>query len=246
MPLDYETGTVYNNLYGNTYNLYGISAWSSATNYHYNATNTLSQASSSNRIAFNNPIVAFGERVGGTPLYINQPYSFGVYAGDLAPLQTPFQIAVFNRTNFAVAGYIVLYPPTMGNTASWNNYTSNGFQAGSTNYLADGVTVTTNTFGLNATLSDTPDMTWGASQNGAYVLTQTASSQATNYYYLVEAIGWLDNRPADGAGHQWKSHAIPALFAGIRAASPVARDLPGPAPIRREPPSAILRGDDAG
>ena len=37
-----------------------------------------------NRISFNNPIVAFGERVGGTPLYFSQPYNFGIYAGDPA------------------------------------------------------------------------------------------------------------------------------------------------------------------
>ena len=38
------------------------------TTYHYNATNGLPQTNPATRIAFNNPIVAFGERVGGTGL----------------------------------------------------------------------------------------------------------------------------------------------------------------------------------
>jgi len=194
VPLDSETGTPYSNLYGNTYALYGISSWGS-TFYHYNATNSLAQTNNANRIAFNNPIVAFGERVGGTPLYLNQPYSFGIYAGDPAPLSAPIQIAVYYRTNFALAGYINLYPPNSSSTSSWNNYTTNGFQVSTgTNYLADAVTVTTNNFGLATTLSSSPDLSWGTTSQGAYELTHTANNQATNYYYVVEAFGYLDSK----------------------------------------------------
>jgi len=200
VPLDSETGTVYSNLYGNASSLYGIAAWSTPTYYHYNATNSLTQTNSANRIPFNNPIVAFGERVGGTPLYLNQPYNFGVYAGDPMPVQAPFVITVFNRTTFSIAGFISLNPPNISSSSSWNNYTSNGFQVvTSTNYLGDGVTGTTNTFGLATVLSDSPDMRWGTisgtpSTRGAYVLTHTANAQATNYYYLVQAYGWLSGK----------------------------------------------------
>jgi len=194
VPLDSETGTPYSNLYGNTYALYGISSWGS-TFYHYNATNSLAQTNNANRIAFNNPIVAFGERVGGTPLYLNQAYSFGIYAGDPAPLSAPIQIAVYYRTNFALAGYINLYPPNSSSTSSWNNYTTNGFQVStSTNYLADAVTGTTNNFGLATTLSSSPDLSWGTTSQGAYELTHMANDQATNYYYVVQAFGYLDSQ----------------------------------------------------
>jgi RHS repeat-associated protein len=194
VPVDSETGTPYDNLYGNAYTLYGISAWGS-TYYHYNATNSLAQTNNANRIAFNNPIVAFGERVGGTPLYLNQPYNFGVYAGDPGPLSAPIQILVYYRTNYALAGYINLYPPNSSSTSSWNNYTTNGFQVStSTNYLADGVTGTTNNFGLATILSSSPDLSWGTTSPGAYELTHTANNQATNYYYLVEAFGYLDSQ----------------------------------------------------
>ncbi|HEV2318124.1 MAG TPA: choice-of-anchor Q domain-containing protein, partial [Verrucomicrobiae bacterium] len=198
IPLDYETGTVYSNLNGNCSSLYPeLTSWLTADYYHYNATNSLSQTNAANRIAFDNPIVAFGERVGGTPLYLGQPYRFGIYSGDMMPMQTPVIISVFYRTNYALAGFINLSVPNAANTNSWNSYVANGFEmATGTNYLSttNGLVITTNTFGLTTMLSDTPDLNWGALQPGAYVLTHTASSQATNYYYLVETYGWLDSQ----------------------------------------------------
>ncbi len=194
VPLDAETGTPYDNLYGNASTLYGIGAWGS-TYYHYNATNSLAQTNNANRIAFNNPIVAFGERVGGTPLYLNKPYSFGVYAGDPGPLSAPIQIEVFYRTNFALAGYINLYPPNSSISGSWNNYSTNGFQIStSTNYLADGATGTTNNFGLATILSSSPNLSWGTTSPGAYELTHIANDQATNFYYVVAAYGYLNSK----------------------------------------------------
>jgi RHS repeat-associated protein len=199
IPQDGETGTVYSNLYGNAYSLYGIAAWNAATYYHYNATNSLTQTNNANRLPFNNPIVAFGERVGGTPLYVNQNYSFGIYAGDPMPLLTPVVITVYNRTNFSVAGFINFSPPNILSSNSWNGYVTNGYQViNSTNYLSDGATVTTNTYGLTTILSDSPDLNWGSISGtiytrGAYVLTHMATAQATNYYYVVAAYGTVSN-----------------------------------------------------
>ena len=186
IPLDYESGTIYSNLNGNATNLYpGLSggAWSSQTLYHYNATNSLSQTNTANRIAFNNPIVAFGERTGGTPLYFSQPYNFGIYAGNPLLTATQIVIQVYYRTNDQLAGSIKVVPPNYTNANSMVGYATNGFQ------------VTTNAFGLSTTLSDSPGLNWGATSLGAYVLTHTASTLATNYYYLVEASGY----PAAGS-----------------------------------------------
>lgn len=191
VPLDYETGTVYSNLNGNALSLYGLTNWTFGfTLYQYNATNSLSQTNYLNRIPFNNPIVAFGERVGGTPLYINQPYSFGVYDG--TPIEPNFVIAVFNRTNFSRAGFILLYPPiSLTQTNYLFSYYTNGFvSVTATNYLPDLTTVTTNSFGLSTTLNFSPGLTFGATASGAFELTHTATAQATNYYYLVEQYGY--------------------------------------------------------
>jgi hypothetical protein len=79
--------------------------------YHYNATNSLPQTNIANRIAFNNPVVAFGERIGGTPLYFSQPYNFGIYAGDPLLATTQIVIQVYNRSNDQLAGSIKVVPP---------------------------------------------------------------------------------------------------------------------------------------
>jgi RHS repeat-associated protein len=198
VPLDYEQGTVYSNVNGNCSNLYaGLTSWTNQTLYHYNAASGLTQTNITNRIAFNNPIVAFGERTGGTGLYIGQPYQFGIYAGDPLHVPTNILILVYNRTNLALAGTINVIPPNYTNSVSMLSYATNGFQ------------VTTNAFGLSTMLSDSPTLTWGASSLGAYVLNHTASSTATNYYYLVEVAGY----PADG------SNAMVIATNGVRAPS---------------------------
>ena len=179
IPMDAETGTVYSNLTGNCSALYpGLSSWSGPTLYHLNAASSLSQTNITNRIAFNNPIVAFGERTGGTPLYFSQPYDFGIYAGDPLLSTTQIVIQVYYRTNLQLAGSISVVPPNYFNTNSMAGYVTNGFQ------------VTTNGFGLSTTLSDSPGLSWGTTSLGAYVLTHTAASQATNYYYLVTVSGY--------------------------------------------------------
>ncbi|HEV2327430.1 MAG TPA: DUF6531 domain-containing protein [Verrucomicrobiae bacterium] len=184
-PLDFETGTVYSNINGNCSNLYsGLASWNSQTFYHYNASNSLSQAFPTNRIPFNNPIVAFGERVGGTPLYYNQAYQFGIYAGDTIFSNTPIIIQAYYRTNYQLAGTVTFYPPNVLASTSnqWVNFLTNGFQ------------LSTNAFGLTTIVSGQPYLTYGESGYGAVVLTQTASTQATNYYYVVGMEGY----PADG------------------------------------------------
>jgi RHS repeat-associated protein len=180
IPLDSEKGIVYSNVNGNCSTLYpGLTSWSTSNLYHYNATNTLTQTNSTNRIQFNNPIVAFGERVGGTPLYLNQNYSFGIYAGDQEGL--PIAINVYARSNYAYVGAISLTIPATSNL--WLAFASNGFQATFTNY------------GLVTTMSTTPDLDWGATEihQSSYVLTHQASAAATNYYYVVESYGWPDD-----------------------------------------------------
>ena len=72
---------------------------------------TLYQLASSNAngsgpttFAVQNPVVAFGSKSGGSPLYLNQPYRFSAYAGGFNENATGstniVQIAVYNATNF--------------------------------------------------------------------------------------------------------------------------------------------------
>lgn len=184
VPLEYETGTLYSNINGNCSTLYsGLTSWNSQTLYHYDATNSLAQTNTANRIPFNNPIVAFGERIGGSPLYNNQPYSFGIYAGDPILSNQPVVIQAFYRTNYQLAGSVSIYLPTLSNTNYWNTYTTNGFQ------------IITNAYGLTTILAGSTHLNWGENSSGSYVLTHTASDQSTNYYYVVE----IGGSPADNS-----------------------------------------------
>lgn len=184
VPLDSEKGVTYDNMFGNCGTLYpGIVSWNSTTYYHYNATNSSSSTNWTNRIPFNNPIVAFGERVGGTPLYINQEYNFGIYAGNPITVgDAPVTILAYYRTNYGYAGDIEIVPPYFNDTNSWNNFTSNNFE------------LTKSAFGLTTTLASSPNLNWGSTSRGAYQLTHTATSTATNYYYVVVAYGVPDNQ----------------------------------------------------
>jgi len=180
VPIDGETGPLYTNVSGNASTLYpGLpgGAWSSQTLYHYNVTNGLPQSNIANRIPFNNPIVAFGERTGGTPLYLSQTYTFGVYAGDLVPSNQPLVIQAYFRTNLQLAGTISIYPPTLANSNLWIKFSTNGFL------------FTTNGYGLTTTLSKSSYTSWGEDSAGCYVLNHTASASATNYYYVIAAGG---------------------------------------------------------
>jgi RHS repeat-associated protein len=183
VPLNYQTGANYDNVSGNCATLYpGLTSWTNATLYHLNATNSLSQPNPANRIAFNNPIAAFGERVGGTPLYPGQPYSFGIYAGTPYPTLLPLSILAYARSNFALVGAVNISPPTPYNSNSWTDYVNSGHR------------FTTNAHALKTTLADTPNLTWGTTNYGAWVLTHEASDASTNYFYVVQASGYVDSQ----------------------------------------------------
>ena len=144
--------------------------------------------------------MAFGERIGGTPLYLNQEYNFGIYAGDPIGVGTPIEILAFYRTNFAFAGETDVYPPKFSNTNSWNSFTSNGLQ------------VTASGYGLTTTLSTTPKLSFGATTLGAYALTHTASGAATNYYYVVLQYGLPNDSFPIGMAQDTNGYVAPSYL----------------------------------
>jgi len=181
-PLDFQKGVVLDNLNGNGTNLFpGINL--GPTRYHYDATNAANQNYATNRIPFNNPIVAFGGRVGGSPLYFNQEYRFGTYAGVTAPFSTGvLHIEVYRQSDFVLAGYIFMEIPALSDTNAWRSFLTNGYQKTVTGY------------GLTTTLRfDDPYVMWGVAYGGGcYHLTHTATQTATNYLYVVNLAGYND------------------------------------------------------
>ena len=147
------------------------------------------QTNITGRIAFQNPIVAFGSPVGGSPLYLNQGYGFGIYAGDASVnYSNALRIQVYYRSNSALAGTISLPIPNPANSNQLANLVTNGFSQ------------TFTQFGLQTVWLTTPGQRWGVLFSDTYILTHTAiSSVATNYYYRGRRNGERSGGPADGA-----------------------------------------------
>jgi YD repeat-containing protein len=178
VPLDFEMGVNLDAIGGNATNLFPANPWTT-TLYHFNATNTtVVQTNSTGRIPFQNPIVAFGDTVGGSPLYLNQNYRFSVAAGTPLNLTNALRIQVYYRSNSAYAGTISLPIPDTTVSFQENQLVTNGF------------TATFSGFGLQTTLFISTAANYGLLFSPSYKLTHNATSAATNYYYVVEEQGY--------------------------------------------------------
>jgi RHS repeat-associated protein len=175
IPLNAQTGVPLAAIGGNATNLFPGNQWTNNL-YHYNATNLVSQWGLTNgRIVFQNPIVCFGSPVGGSPLYLNQNYSFGIGAGDAsANLSNALRIQVYSRSNSAYVGTISMPLPDVTQTSALTTLATNGF------------TQTFSGFGLQTTILVSPFENWGVIIGSTFNITHTATATATNYYFVVE------------------------------------------------------------
>jgi hypothetical protein len=148
--------------------------------YHYNATNPASLTDLSKRIPLNNPVAAFGSRVGGSPMYIGQQYRFGVYAGEVSPVSFALLIRTFTRTPTSIVynGAALIDLPYTGYTASWLQFQTNGYT----------LTVTTNGLTTIIGFENVFDR-WATGFQGTFTLTHFADTTATNKIYQVELSG---------------------------------------------------------
>jgi YD repeat-containing protein len=180
IPLDFQKGIALDPIEGNATNLFSPMPWT-ATRYHYNATNLASATNYQLRIPYRNPIVAFGGRVGGSPLYLRQKYDFGVYAGQ--NVETGFSdiaVDVLYRTNMSLAASVEFYIPVPWQTNEWRQFATNGYS------------VTANTNGLTTTVRLLGDFAWGIDYYSSFILTHEGDESSTNYVYVVYGLGYND------------------------------------------------------
>lgn len=200
LPLDLEQGIRLAN-YGNNLYSYGASApWFLRVQktQRQHVWQLVGSTTNVTRFTVDNPVVAFGNDGGGSPLYVGQTYRFGIFAGayDERTGQTNrLRILVYDRnvlasgaTNVAPTNIITIALPRRTVAAEWSNYVANG----------NCVVVQTN--GLRTMVQFREGQGWygnwglgfnfqtvsGVDMDG-YVLTETAT--ATNYCYVVEGIG---------------------------------------------------------
>lgn len=149
------------------------------TAYHYDATNSANQLYATNRIPFNTPIASFGEGW-GTPLYLGQSYSLGLFQG-LATLD-PIIIYAFRRSDGGLEGTTTITQPA-SSTSEWVNFVTNG------------ITRTVSGYGLTTVLRNSATMNWGTDLTG-WALTHTATDEATNYTFLIAWAGVMNGQYA--------------------------------------------------
>ncbi|MEK7782024.1 MAG: SBBP repeat-containing protein [Verrucomicrobiota bacterium] len=212
IPLDFAPGVKLDDLGDNTNKFSGDRPWFTRllkdTRYH------LSRVSSTNgpggwvtnhynyTTNFQNSIAAFGSAAEVTPLYLNQGYRFGVYAGaqyestnaDGAAYQTPVRVLVYRLSDFT-PGQTNIVAPIATNLITVPRRTVTADQGAWDRFATNGFTVTIDTNGLRTTLHLVEQRTgaWGVTpefantRNGPYLLTHRA---ATAYYgYVIEALG---------------------------------------------------------
>ncbi|MBI1178452.1 hypothetical protein GC207_13540 [bacterium] len=200
IPLDYQTGIELDGIGGNVTNLFPANTWTT-TLYHYNATQPASSTNMALRIQYKNPMVAFGGRVGASPMYLDRDYRFGLYAGANDYTNFPdIYVDIRNRSTGAYIGSLPLSIPVENQTAEWTVFANNGY------------TVTATAYGLTTTVSRLSSSRWGEQVGTSYLITHRASSTATNYLFSVSTIGyaggaWLTTL-SNGSGYWGETYTI--------------------------------------
>ncbi len=198
IPLDSQKGVALDPMGNNAGKFHGKKPWFSNIERLPRKHLLVSGNNASHGILFENPIVAFGSTAGGSPLYVGQDYSFGIYGGsrhefttNSTPPVTDIYITVHGAQNDApIVSQMFIKIPRRG-TEEWNRFVTGGYQT----TIRDGAS------GLNVTLrlvesdSSAPSDRWGTGYTSPIILTLRAAN--SHYYYKIETRGFFN------IGNQW-------------------------------------------
>jgi RHS repeat-associated protein len=193
MPLNLQAGTNFASIGGAATNLLPF-VTNYPVGYQYNAANSgaAGQTNLSLRVEYQNPIVGFGSRVGGSTLYTGRSYNFAIFSGCPAmindyPMLTNYdsalEIEVYAKSNYSLITVTNLpIPFYLATNGSWAVF------------LTNGLTTSLSAYGLTTTLSTLAyPSAYGVTNNGALQLSQMALGVATNYIYVVKFKGMNGN-----------------------------------------------------
>ena len=212
IPLNQQTGFRLDDLGNNSENFGGSFPW--FTRLQCDTRTHLSLVSSTNVSGvstnyygyitnFNNPIAAFGASAGGSTLYVNEQFKFGVYCGAQyestngtgTNFAAPLRILVYNLSSFTngqtnliapiATNYITIPRRTIAADATnWLQFATNGFS----------LTVTTNGLRTTVQLVAESGGAWGVvpqftnAQSGTWLITHECTTNL-GYGYVLEGIG---------------------------------------------------------
>ena len=201
VPIDLEQGVALNATGNDAYCYSNSPPWFLSVS---NQTVYVSTSLSGPVIPVANPMTAFGSQGGGSSLFPNQPYRFGVYAGGFDETTTAatnvIRISVYNATDFVAGATNV--PPFSVFTIPLPRRTVSADSNLWTAFMANGASVTFATNGLTTTVQFfdgglTNDVAFGISWLNGHVITNyiltgyelTHIATSTNYFYKVEVLG---------------------------------------------------------
>jgi RHS repeat-associated protein len=203
LPLDMEQGVRLANFGNNLYSYGASTPWflKVQKTQRQHIWQLVGSTTNVTRFPVDNPVVAFGNDAGASPLYVGQTYNFGVFAGayDERTGQTNrFRILVYDRsvlasgaTNVAPTNIITITLPPRSIASSSNAWA---------NFVTNGNCVVIQTNGLTTVVRFHEGQNWygnwglgfdfqtvsGVDMDG-YIFTEMAAS--TNYCYVLEGIG---------------------------------------------------------
>jgi RHS repeat-associated protein len=143
IPLDFQKGVELDPMGDNLAKFPGGAPWfvqiATEQRYHFGLANFSGTPSIDYALTpFENPIAAFGSRAGGTPLFTNQTYRFGIHGGPLIQTgpQNPNAYAIwvkaYDKTTLGHLGTLfIILPrrdaPDPAEKARWDSYVNNGW-----------------------------------------------------------------------------------------------------------------------
>ena len=213
VPIDLEQGVPLNATGNDQYSFTNSKPWFlSTSNQTLYQSSTISSGTNLATFPTGNPMVAFGSQGNGSPLFVNQPYRFGVYAGGLdenpatVGATNVIRISVYSATNFVggvsnvmpinVFTITLPRPDVSADSNAWDLFMANG---ASTTVTSNGLTTKVSFMASSDDPSNEPfGLSWMTNSSGAtivmtnfvfpgYQLTHTANT--TNYFYRVDVLG---------------------------------------------------------
>lgn len=179
IPLEFQRGVPLDPVGGNADALFPGHDWTTDF-FHYDATRPAGLTPPAQRLRVRNPLVAFGGRVGGSPLYCGQAYSFLAYAGECVdPALDLIQIRALDPTHRTVLSTQLIRVPRPADAGAWSAFQSAGYTQRS---QAGGLTtVLAFDHGSLAALS--------AGGPGAFHLTHSAGADAAGLLFEISVTG---------------------------------------------------------
>jgi RHS repeat-associated protein len=208
IPLDFQTGVGLEAI-GNNASLYpGGVPWFLDVNRPVRRHLTVAGGNAAYGLQFQNPIAAFGNEAGGSPLYLGRTYRFGINAGQaFSNYVVQVRVKIYVRTTRALVEEIYLpipRPNSQDSTeeARWQAFVANGFVWPTSGITETGYQRLEQIYGLKTSVQrlevGVNSSNWNLNYYQGLILSHRASNP--DFLFMVESVGLAG---VNGVGHSF-------------------------------------------